>query len=194
VSSLPFSPEADAPVSRDVRLAGGGVELRPLDLQDAVEFDEAVQESEAELAQTMAWWRPGMTVDDHESWIRFALAAWTDGNLYTFVIQDAHRLLGACSLEAVDRRRLTANLSYWVRTSATGRGVARTATRLLAGWGVGPLGLQRVEISMVVANAASRAAATGSGAVAEGVLRNKARWDGRNWDMAVFSFVPADFP
>ena len=96
-------------------------------------------------------------------------------------------------MEGVDRQRSAANLSYWVRTSATGRGVARTAARLLADWGVGPLGLHRVEISMVTTNAARRAAAAASGAVAEGVLRNKARWAGESHDMAVFSFVPADF-
>ena len=45
----------------------------------------------------------------------------------------------------------------------------------------------------MTANAASRAAAAGSGAVAEGALRNKARWSGRSYDMAFFSFVPADF-
>lgn len=46
---------------------------------------------------------------------------------------------------------------------------------------------------MVTANAASRSAAAASGAVAEGVLRNKARWGGASYDNAVFSFVPADF-
>jgi RimJ/RimL family protein N-acetyltransferase len=55
------------------------------------------------------------------------------------------------------------------------------------------VGLHRVEISMVTANSASRAAAAASGAVAEGVLRNKARWADESHDMAVFSFVPADF-
>lgn len=108
---------------------------------------------------------------------------WADDRLYAFAILSAGgALLGSCSLEGVDRKRSSANLSYWVRSSATGRGVARTAVRLLAEWGIGTLGLHRVEISMVTTNAASRAAAAGSGAVAEGVLRNKARWGGRSWD------------
>jgi len=181
------------PVSREVRLAGGKIELRPLEVDHAVAFDEAVRESAAELKGTMPWWRPDATVADQEAWARFTRDAWAQGTLYAFVILGGDgTLLGACSLEGVDRRRLSANLSYWVRTSATGRGVARTAARLLAGWGIGTLGLHRVEISMVTANAASRAAAAASGAVAEGVLRNKARWRGQSYDMAVFSFVPAD--
>jgi ribosomal-protein-serine acetyltransferase len=188
------SAEVPPPVSRDVRLAGGEVELRPLEVEHAVAFDEAVRESAAELEATMPWWRPDATVADQETWARFTRDAWAQGTLYAFVVLGGDgRLLGACSLEGVDRRRSSANLSYWVRTSAAGRGVARTAARLLAGWGVGPLGLHRVEISMVTSNAASRAAAAASGAVAEGVLRNKARWGGQSYDMAVFSFVPADF-
>lgn len=188
------SAEVPPPVSRDVRLAGGEIELRPLDVDHALALDEAVRESSAELKGTVPWWRPDATVADQEAWARFTRDAWAQGTLYAFVIVGGDgTLLGACSLEGVDRPRSSANPSYWVRTSATRRGVARTAARLLAGWGVGPLGLHRVEISMVTANAASRAAAAASGAVAEGVLRNKARWGGQSYDMAVFSFVPADF-
>jgi ribosomal-protein-serine acetyltransferase len=186
--------EVQPPLSRDVRLAGGGIELRPLDTEHAAALDEAIRESAAELKRTVPWWRPDATAADQEAWARFTRDAWDKGTLYAFVILDPDgTLLGACSLEGVDRQRSAANLSYWVRTSATGRGVARTAARLLADWGVGPLGLHRVEISMVTTNAASRAAAAASGAVAEGVLRNKARWAGESHDMAVFSFVPADF-
>ena len=185
--------EVQPPLSRDVRLAGGGIELRPLEMKHAVALDEAIRESAAELKPTVPWWRPDGTVADQEAWARFTRDAWENGTLYAFVILDLDgTLLGASSLEGVDRQRSSANLSYWVRTSATGRGVARTAARLLAGWGVGPLGLHRVEISMVTANSASRAAAAASGAVAEGVLRNKARWADESHDMAVFSFVPAD--
>jgi ribosomal-protein-serine acetyltransferase len=181
-------------VARDVRLVAGDLELRPLGPEHAVAFHEAVLESAAALQGTVPWWRADATVADQEAWARFAADAWEQGTLYAFVILDgAGRVLGACSLEGVDRQRSWANLSYWVRTSAAGRGVARTAARLAGGWGVGPLGLDRVEISMVTTNVASRAAAAGSGAVAEGVLRNKARWAGRSYDMAVFSFVPADF-
>jgi ribosomal-protein-serine acetyltransferase len=193
MSSMASAEEQPA-VSRHVRLADGGIELRPLDTQHAVAFDEAIRESAAELKGTVPWWRPDATVADQEAWARFTRDAWDKGTLYAFVVLDLDgTLLGACSLEGVDRQRSSANLSYWVRTSATGRGVARTAARLLAGWGVGPLGLHRVEISMVTSNAASRAAAAACGAVAEGVLRNKARWAGESHDMAVFSFIPADF-
>jgi RimJ/RimL family protein N-acetyltransferase len=132
--------ELELPVSRDVRLVDAGIELLPLETAHAVAVDEAVRESAEQLRTTVPWWRPDATVADQEAWASFTRDAWENGTLYAFVILDREgTLLGACSLEGVDRRRSSANLSYWVRTSATGRGVARTAARLLAGWGVGPL-------------------------------------------------------
>jgi RimJ/RimL family protein N-acetyltransferase len=94
------SAEAPPPVSREVRLAGSGIELRPLDVDHAVAFDEAVRESAAELAGTMPWWRPEATVADQEAWARFTRDAWEQGTLYAFVILDGDgTLLGACSLD-----------------------------------------------------------------------------------------------
>ena len=86
-----------------------------------------------------------------------------------------------------------ANLSYWVRSSSTGRGIASAAARRLALWAVNELHLARVEITMVATNAASIATARKSGAAFEGCLRNNARWSGESYDMMVFSFVPQDF-
>src|SRR5262249_28411497 len=86
-----------------------------------------------------------------------------------------------------------ANMSYWVRTSKIGRGVASRAMHHLASWGCQHLGLQRIEVSMVSTNDASAAAAQKARAQFEGVLRNQARWGGANYDMKMFSFIPADF-
>jgi len=47
------SAEAQPPVSRGVRLGGGGIELRPLDVDHAAAFHEAVCESAAELTGTV---------------------------------------------------------------------------------------------------------------------------------------------
>jgi hypothetical protein len=56
--------EVQPPLSRDVRLAGGGIELRPLDTEHAAALDEAIRESAAELKRTVPWWRPDATVAD----------------------------------------------------------------------------------------------------------------------------------
>jgi ribosomal-protein-serine acetyltransferase len=143
----------------------------------------------------MSWWRDEQTKNDMAAWTSFTESAWRSGTLCAFSILDAadHCYLGACSLENVDLTRSSTNLSYWVRSSSTGRGIASAAARRLALWAVNELHLARVEITMVATNAASIATARKSGAAFEGCLRNKGRWSGESYGMMVFSFVPQDF-
>ena len=154
----------------------------------------AMNESAGALRTTMPWWRDEQTREDMGAWIAYAGSAREDGTLYAFSILDSTgRYMGACSLEAVSPATRSANLSYWVRTSATGNGIARTCARALAEFGCTALGLRRVEIGVVTTNPASVAAAHGSGAHYEGRLRNKIYWEGQSHDLEMFSFVPTDF-
>jgi RimJ/RimL family protein N-acetyltransferase len=184
-----------SPPSRDTTLSTGSAVLVPLGASHLDGMWAAITESAAALRGTMAWWRDEQTKNDIAAWTSYAESAWQSGTLYAFSIVDAAdgRYLGACSLENVDPTRSSANLSYWVRSSSTGRGIASDAARRLARWAVDGLGLARVEITMVATNAASIATARKSGAVFEGCLRNRARWSGESHDMMVFSFVPRDF-
>ncbi|ACQ81914.1 putative acetyltransferase [Beutenbergia cavernae DSM 12333] len=182
-------------VSRDVRLQIDGGTLVPLVPGHAPAMAEAVAESGLLLRETVPWYRDGMTVDDFGRWAEAAKTLWADGSGFVFsVLADSTGgFLGGASLEAVHAGRLSANLSYWTRAAASGRGVATRSARRLASWGCVDLGLQRIEVSIVTTNAASLAVAQNAGAVVEGTLRNAARWDGVSRDMAVFSFIPADF-
>jgi RimJ/RimL family protein N-acetyltransferase len=184
-----------SPTRRDIVLSTGSATLVPLEADHLDGMWAAITESAAALRGTMAWWRDEQTKNDIAAWISFAESGWRSGILYAFSVVDAAdgRYLGACSLENVDTTRSSTNLSYWVRSSSTGRGIASGATRRLARWAVDELRLARVEITMVSTNAASIATARKSGAVFEGCLRNKARWSGESHDMMVFSFVPQDF-
>jgi RimJ/RimL family protein N-acetyltransferase len=183
-----------SPPSRDIALSTGSVVLLPLDASHLDGMWAAMAESAATLRDTMSWWRDEQTKDDMAAWASFTESAWQAGTLYAFSILDAAdgRYLGACSLENVDLARLSTNLSYWVRSASTGRGIASGAARRLALWAVDDLHLARVEITMVTTNAASIATARKSGAAFEGCLRNKARWSGESYDMMVFSFIPRD--
>jgi RimJ/RimL family protein N-acetyltransferase len=176
-------------------LRAAGVVLCPLSDADLDGLYEAVVESSAALSATMPWWRADLSRADQADWIGWTQSAWTEGRCYSFAIRAAasQRYLGSCSVEGVNWTRLSANLSYWVRTSATGRGVASNSVRAVAQWALLTAGLQRAEISMVTTNTASMAVARKAGAVHEGVLRNWARYAGASRDMSMFSFVPGDF-
>src|SRR5262245_20699118 len=154
----------------------------------------AMAESAGALRTTMPWWRDGQIREDLAAWIAYAGSARDDGTLYAFSILDGTgRYMGACSLEAISPTTRSANLSYWIRTSATGHGIARTCARALAEFGCTALGLRRVEIAVATTTPASVAAARASGAHYDGRLRNKIFWAGQRHELEAFSFVRADF-
>lgn len=85
-----------------------------------------------------------------------------------------------------------ANLGYWTRSSAVGRGVGTIATRLVARFGFEQLGLQRIEIVAAVGNRASQRVAEKVGATREGVLRRRLLIHGKSQDAFVYSLVSED--
>jgi RimJ/RimL family protein N-acetyltransferase len=174
-------------------LEGDRIRLRRLSVDDATSMHAAAVESAAELETTVPWFSRGMTVESFRSFATWAWEAWDRGEHYELSIfgRDG-TYLGSAGL-SVDATAMSANLQYWVRTSATRRGVASEATRLVSRWAIEALALQRVEIFISDHNVASQMAARKSGARFEGVLRNKIRWDERAYDAHIFSFVPSDF-
>lgn len=176
------------------RLLGEGLLLRPFSPGDGPGLHAAVVESVAEIGPWLPWARPGYTMMEAEAWALAAADLCRREESFELVIADADsgRLLGGCGLNRIRRDHMVANLGYWVRTSATGRGIAPRAARLLAAWGLGELGLQRVEIVAAVDNTRSRRAAEKAGAVVEGVMRNGLRIHDTPHDAVLHSLIPSD--
>lgn len=176
-------------------LAAAGVALRPYRDSDATPLFEAVYASKSALRPWMPWCHSHYSAGDAELWVRSRAAMWAGAGEFDFVIerQSDGRLLGGAGLNRINWEDRVANLGYWVRTDATRQGVASTAARLLAGFGLRFLRLRRIEILAALGNVASQRVATKAGATPEGVLRNRLRLHGASHDAVVFSFVPADF-
>jgi RimJ/RimL family protein N-acetyltransferase len=175
------------------QLEGGAIRLRRISVGDVTDMHTAAAESAAELETTVPWFSRGMTVESFTTFAEWARDAWDRGEHYEMsILARDGTYLGSAGL-TVDAATMSANLQYWVRTSATRHGVASEAARVVSQWAIETLGLQRVEIFISEHNVASRMAARKSGAHFDGVLRNKIRWDDRAFDAHVFSFVPDDF-
>src|SRR5690606_2853331 len=102
--------------------------------------------------------------------------------------------LGGISLTHIVKANRLANMGYWVRTSATGRGVASEAVRLAASYGFRELNLSRIEIAAIPQNIASRRVAERAGARFEALVRNRLVMHGKAYDAALYSLVPGDTP
>jgi RimJ/RimL family protein N-acetyltransferase len=79
--------------------------------------------------------------------------------------------LGAVSLTDVSLLHRRAAMGYWLAERARGRGAATEAVRLLAGWAVDVLGLERLEAFVHPENVASQRVVERCGFTREGLLR-----------------------
>jgi len=166
--------------------------VRQLCADDVRPLYEAVRESIPEVSVWLPWCHQNYAIEETEEFI--AARARADEEWYSFGVFDKEsgRFLGGVGLNFFNRVHQIANLGYWVRTSALGRGVATRATRLVAHFGFAQLGLQRIEIIAAVENAASQRVAEKAGAVREGLGRKRLLVRGEPQDAFVFSMLPED--
>lgn len=166
--------------------------LRPLGAEDAPVVAEAVLASLPELVPFMGWAHPAYALDDAELWLEHAVRCWTQGKEFSFGVFAGPTLVGVCGLDRVDPVSRSANLGYWLRTTAVGRGYAAEAVRGVARWGFNAHGLHRVEIVVVRGNTRSERTAERAGATRECVARNRLTVRGVPFDATVFSLIPRD--
>jgi RimJ/RimL family protein N-acetyltransferase len=107
------------------------------------------------------------------------------------VIADAGSddFLGSIGVHNVNRTEGRCDIGYFLAREARGRGVMTRAVRLLAEWAFQSLPVERIEITIEPANAASRAVAERAGFTFEGVMRSHTLIKGRRRDMAMYSLL-----
>jgi ribosomal-protein-serine acetyltransferase len=169
------------------------IALRRFQADDVLPLYEAASESIVDIYPWMPWCHPGYMIEDSRSWVLSRLDAWGKPD-YDFVIieQATGRFLGAVGLNQINRVHDFANLGYWVRSSAAGRGIAVLAARLCARFGFDELKLHRLEIVVDVGNRRSQRVAEKVGATREGLARQRCK-SGDTWrDAFMFSLLPID--
>lgn len=178
-----------------IELSDGQIMIRPYRAEDTSAVYEAVRESIKEISVWMPWCHPDYTIEETSSFILSREEGWQSDREYTFGVFESEtgKFLGGTGLNFVNRVHNCANLGYWVRSSCTGRGVASSAARLAARYGLEHLGFQRIEILAAVGNLPSQRAAEKAGALREATLRKRLLVKGQPQDAVLYSFVAEDF-
>lgn len=178
----------------EVELIDCPILIRPYREEDASALYEAVRESVAEVSLWLPWCHQNYSIEESREFIGSRELASQGGEWYSFGIFEKHdgAFLGGVGINFINRVHQMANLGYWVRTSATGRGIATMATRLVARFGFEDLGLHRIEIVAATGNIPSQRVAERAGAKREGVLRKRLLIRGESLDAVLFSLVPED--
>ncbi len=174
------------------------VELTPLAAAvnpDAAEFLQAVLESKSTLMRWMPWCHADYGAADVERWFATADQMWSSQTAFPMLIRnkDDGSLLGGAGLhDVLLYGKREAELGYWVRAGARGRGVASTAIRAIAAFAFNELKLVRATMRIRLDNHSSRRAAERAGASFEGVLRHGIVHGEARFDVAQYSLLPAD--
>ena len=122
-----------------------------------------------------------------------AARAWQEGTWAVFRIADSatDEVIGGINLRLGDHD--LAEISYFLRTSVRGRGLATRAVRLVARWAFDELAIERIELRVHPENASSRRVAERAGFTREGVERASRAWpDGSRFDSIVYSLLRSD--
>jgi ribosomal-protein-serine acetyltransferase len=165
--------------------------VRPYEPGDAEPLGQAARESVAEMFPWLPWCHPDYSMAEAREWAssRARLAAERRELAFAIVGASDGRFLGGCGINQVNQVHRFGNLGYWVRTSATGRGVAVEAVRQMAELAFRDTDLMRLEIVCAVENRRSQRVAEKAGALREGVLRNRLQLHGKAVDAVMYSLV-----
>ena len=170
-----------------------GLRIRAYRPDDIHPLYEAVCESIHEVAPFETWCHAGYKPEEAAEYVNWWIKAREEGFAFYYAVEDVATgaLLGSCGLSGYSAEHRHASIGYWIRTSATRRGVATAAARMVIHAGFEDLGLIRIELSAPIGNVASLRVAEKLGAHREGVLRRKLILPSGPADVAVFGILPA---
>ncbi|MDN3480724.1 GNAT family protein [Arthrobacter sp. APC 3897] len=100
--------------------------------------------------------------------------------------------VGNAGISRIDLRHGTAWTYYWLAAPARGNGAAARAVATLARWAAEELELHRLELGHRTNNPASCRVARAAGFTAEGIQRDKLRYDGQRFDVEIHARLATD--
>ena len=172
------------------------IEIRvPTELDAPLHF-EAIQGSQAEISAWESWCSSGYSLEDSRTYLLDTYVKRQRGQEYRFCLFDlaSGKIIGSITLNRIVAEYKIANVGYWIRSGFTGRSLAVTAVKAIAHFAFDELGLTRLEIVAMDKNHRSCRVAEKSGAVKEGLHRNRLYFQGQPRDAWVYSLIPGDLP
>jgi ribosomal-protein-alanine N-acetyltransferase len=154
-------------------LSAQGLELRTPAPREWPSWAAVAEASRERLERWQPAWPEGYVARAaYDRRCRLWRARAREGSGFAWNVWDGDRLVGHCRLSPVRRgAAMTATLGYWVAEGEEGQGVATRAAFAACAHAFETLGLERVEASYVIGNAASARVLAKLGFAEEGSLR-----------------------
>jgi RimJ/RimL family protein N-acetyltransferase len=164
------------------------IRIRLYRLDDAPALYGAARESVSDVYKWLPWCHPEYKIEEAREWLASQVQKQQEKIEFEFAILDIDgTFLGGCGLNQINWDKKTANLGYWVRSSAMGQGVAVKAFELLSTWGFEYTDLIRFEIKCAVENVRSQRVAEKAGAISEGIRPSCLEIHGKKHDAVIYA-------
>ena len=173
------------------------LELRPFRRRDLLSVLAAIDGSLPELEQWLPWAHPAYGRAEAMRFLRESGNAWTEGRAFDFAIRprpDPGYHLGNISVWQTSQRERSGEIGYWIRSDATGTGIATEATARITDVAFSELSLHRVTLRIAVGNRASERVAEKLGFTHEGLLREEVLVRGTWLDHTLWAMLEDEYP
>jgi ribosomal-protein-serine acetyltransferase len=170
-----------------------GLELRQMEVADAVAVFEAIDRDRADLRRWLAWVDGSKTLEDTAAFIRSEQEKHNANGEIAAGIWLDRRFAGTIGTHPIDRLNRKVEIGYWLAKAFRGRGIMTDACRELLRYAFLELELHRVEIRCAAGNQASRAIPTRLGFTHEATLREGQLLYGTYHDLEIWGMLRKDF-
>ena len=171
----------------DPPLADGQIALRAWDETDVASLVEACNDP---LTSRYTSVPIPYTPEDARRFIAFGRSS-SALPLAVVRADDLSVVLGAAGLHAVSLTRRRCEVGYWTAPWARRAGVAGRALEIIAAWGLGPLGLERIDLYAEPENERSHQVAVGAGFRRGALVKSGIALRGRRYDVIRFTRLRA---
>jgi len=172
------------------------LELRPFKRRDLDAVVESIESSIDDLERWLPWANRSYGRAETNRFLRESASAWSEGRAFDFAIRsrlEPETHLGNISVWPTSRRERAGEIGYWIRSSATGQGIATEATARVAQVGFDELELHRVTLRIALGNRPSERVAEKLGFTKEGLLRKEVLVKGRWMDHSLWAMLDEEF-
>lgn len=168
--------------------------LLPIEPADAPELWESVEASRWHLERWLPWVPYNNTLEATQRYTEACVADWDAGRAMRLCIRDrqSRELLGVVGLDSCVHLHRSAELGYWLKREATGKGLMTEAAQACVDFAFRRIGFHRIRCAAATDNYPSLRVIARLGFRFEGIAR-QAELVGTRWlDHAVFSRLAVD--
>jgi [ribosomal protein S5]-alanine N-acetyltransferase len=134
-------------------------------------------------------WDAHKNLSDTQEFVDNCFKQYAEFGLGPWIIErrDNGRVVGTCGFGEVNRAHRYAAMGYFLARDEWGQGFGTEAARAVLNFGLGPLGMQRVEAHCAVENTASEKVLTKIGMHFEALLRARMYKNGKSLDVKIYA-------